>query len=117
MGKETTVNIRGSVWDEPEEPCPYCGAMCEADFVNIGVGMQQCGPYHCEECGASEIGPEGSEGRSAEEKKTGWYKGGMISPHANTVGGVIVDHETAKRLYELGLLDEKHQDPALCASN
>jgi hypothetical protein len=100
------MNVRGSVWDEPEEPCPYCGAMCEADFVNIGVGMQQCGPYHCEECGASEIGPEGKTGCTEEEIKTGWYRA-KVSPYANTVAGTIIDHKTAKRLYDLGLLDEK----------
>lgn len=98
-----------SVWDTPPEPCPYCGAECEADWVDVGVGMVQCGPYHCEECGASEIGPEGSAGRSDEEKKTGWYRGdsGKVSPYANTVGGVIVDHKTAKVMYDFGLLDEK----------
>jgi len=42
---------------KPKERCPYCGAMCCADFVDIGVGMIQCGPYHCEACGASQIGP------------------------------------------------------------
>lgn len=92
----------------PEEPCPYCGAMCEADFVDVGVAMQQCGPYYCLDCNASEIGPEGTDGCTDEEKRTGWYKGGMISPHANTVGGELVDHRTAKLFHELGLLDEKH---------
>ena len=36
-----------SVWDTPSKPCPYCGSECEADWVDIGVGMQQCGPYYC----------------------------------------------------------------------
>lgn len=31
--------------------CPKCGAECEADFVDNGVGNQQCGPYVCEACG------------------------------------------------------------------
>ncbi|MEB5480878.1 hypothetical protein P8825_15035 [Shouchella clausii] len=38
--------------------CPYCSNECHADFVDNGVGMVQCGPYHCYNCGASEIGPE-----------------------------------------------------------
>lgn len=101
---------RQSLYDTPDEPCPYCGAMCSADFVDIGVAMQQCGPYYCEECGASEIGPEGSAGRSAIEQETGWYSGGTISPYANTVNGVIVDHVTAKLAYNVGLLDEKNSD-------
>lgn len=90
-----------------QTPCPYCGESCDADFVDVGVGFVQCGPFHCEGCGASEIGPEGSAGRSEIERKTGWYSGGAVSPYANTVGGVLVDHQEAKLLYELGLLDEK----------
>ncbi len=31
--------------------CPKCDAICEADAVDNGVGMQQCGPYVCEQCG------------------------------------------------------------------
>jgi hypothetical protein len=32
--------------------CPQCGdPWCEADGVDNGVGMQQCGPYCCEACG------------------------------------------------------------------
>lgn len=27
--------------------CPNCGQQVEADFVDNGVGMQQCGPYVC----------------------------------------------------------------------
>lgn len=45
-------------YDEPTQDCPYCQSEMEADFVDVGVGMVQCGPYHCYDCGASEIGPE-----------------------------------------------------------
>lgn len=31
--------------------CPRCAGIAEADFVDIGVGMQQCGPFGCEACG------------------------------------------------------------------
>lgn len=48
-------------YDTPSEKCPYCGDSMEADFVDVGVGMMQCGPYHCYSCGASEIGPELSD--------------------------------------------------------
>lgn len=44
-------------WDTPSELCPYCGTPCEAEFVNVGVGMQQVRPYHCDFCGATEIRP------------------------------------------------------------
>jgi hypothetical protein len=37
--------------------CPKCGAIAAADFVDIGVGMQQCGPYACEHCGWCETNP------------------------------------------------------------
>ena len=59
---------------EPKQRCPYCGSLCCADFVDIGVGFTQCGPYHCEGCGASEIGPYDTERPLTErEKATGWY--------------------------------------------
>lgn len=112
------------------QPCPYCGADCHADFVDVGVGMVQCGPYHCYTCGASEIGPEmeyedlvdengnyGGRGSlknpqdfTEKEIQMGWYdptNGKRISPYANTVGGELVDHITAKEMYNIGLLDEK----------
>lgn len=37
--------------------CPYCGYdKCDADFVDVGIGFIQCGPYFCDNCNASEIG-------------------------------------------------------------
>ena len=79
----------------------------EADWVDVGVGIVQCGPYHCYECGASEIGPEMKYEKFTEEEiDTGYYKG-KISPYANTVNGEIVDHVTAKEMYNIGMLDEK----------
>ena len=125
--------------------CPYCESKMDADFVDVGVGWVQCGPYHCVSCGASEIGPElfdwyykdrkgkviyllGKRFYSEWDKKkiqfgsrpvlmpnhpftkkeleTGYYQG-KVSPYANTIGGVLVDHQTAKRAYDIGLLDEK----------
>ena len=111
------------------ESCPYCGEECECDWVDVGVGMIQCGPYHCYSCGASEIGPEmsfeelkdengnyGGQGKllnpedfSDVEIKHGWYepRSKKISPYANTVDGELVDHITAKEAYNIGILDEK----------
>jgi len=89
-------------WKEEIIPCPYCGTMTEADFVDIEVGMQQCGPYHCEECGASEIGPyDKPRELTEEEKKIGWYK-----PHskagssANVINGRIVSANVMKATYK-----------------
>ena len=89
--------------------CPYCGYdKCEADYVDIGVGLQQCGPYHCDVCGASQIGPEDTRQLTEIEKKHRWYAPGTpVSETANTVNGQLVDHITAKKLYRLGLLDKK----------
>jgi hypothetical protein len=30
--------------------CPNCGAECERDEVDNGVGMEACGPWGCHEC-------------------------------------------------------------------
>lgn len=48
----------GNPYDEPPEACPYCKDQMSAEFVDIGVGSVQASPYHCQTCGASEIGPE-----------------------------------------------------------
>lgn len=115
-----------SAYDTPTEKCPYCETECEADWVDVGVGMVQCGPYHCENCHASQIGPEFQDwtvydpttGKyvlkdghpfTEQEIKTRWYEPASrkISPYANTVNGQLVDHETARVAYRLGLLDKK----------
>ncbi len=83
------------------EKCPYCGKRCEADWVDVGVGEVQCGPFHCDYCGASEIGPHDKERPLTElEKKNGWY-----APHsepgstANVISGKIVTAEQMKATY------------------
>lgn len=89
--------------------CPYCGCNdCDADHVDVGVGHIQCGPYYCPECGASEISSLDKRELTQAEELTGWYR--PFSPpseHANTCGGQLVDHKTAKKLYDVGLLDKK----------
>ena len=88
-------------YDTPVKPCPYCGEMMDADWVDVGVGMVQCGPYHCFSCGGSEIGPEWEKVKDSltdAERETGFYKG-KISPHANQVNGVPICHKTADALY------------------
>ncbi len=86
---------------EPTESCPYCETICRADFVDIGVGMQQCGPYHCEACGASEIGPyDDDRPLTDQERECGWY-GPASEPgsSANVIGGRIVSHQQARNTY------------------
>ena len=87
-----------------KEVCPYCGSIMECDTVDIGIGYQQCGPYHCEDCGASEIHHTDTLEIDEDEEMTGYYKN-RISPIANTCCGHLVSHVEVKRLYKNGLLD------------
>lgn len=82
------------------EPCPYCGDPCECDLVDVGVGVVQCGPYHCEKCGASEIGAFDKNSTTACERLFGWY--GPDRPpgtSANVANGKIISHEKMKYIY------------------
>lgn len=88
---------------EPTEACPYCKTECRADFVDVGVGFTQCGPYHCEKCGASQIGSYDDEKRklSAEEKRTGWYGPDQPpSDKANAINGKVVSHKEMLKAYQ-----------------
>jgi hypothetical protein len=93
----------------PTKPCPYCQTRCDADFVDIGVGMVQCGPYHCVMCGASEIGAYDSpRPLSEDEVRTGWYAPGEPpSDKANVVGGKVVSHQVMRDMYR----DRFYQNP------
>lgn len=86
---------------EPTEPCPYCDCRCRADFVDIGVGFTQCGPYHCEQCGASEIGPNDKPRElTAAEQKCGWYAPGKEpGSSANVIHGKVVSHVQMRDAY------------------
>ena len=104
--------MSGYTYDEkePTAPCPYCGTETFADFVDIGVGMQQCMPFHCDGCGASEIGGfDPPRELSPDEKRTGWYAPGQ--PPSTLVptldGEPVFDHREALALYGAGLLDDK----------
>lgn len=94
----------GYLYGEPEpiELCPYCNTRCYADFVDIGAAYQQCGPHHCTNCGASEIGPNDEPRELSEiEKKCHWYApGSEPGSSANVIGGKIVDHKTMKDAYQ-----------------
>lgn len=88
--------------------CPYCGFEgCVADHVDVGVGMVQCGPYFCPNCSASEISYLDKRKLTEREEETGWYEPFTEpSETANTCRGKLVDHKTAKQLYDKGLLDK-----------
>lgn len=105
--------MSGRKYGDPAlRPCPYCGLPCDADWVDVGVGEVQCGPYVCDACGASQMGPEQwDEGFVPPDgSKAGWYPPeGPVSLYANTCNGMIVNHHVAKALYRMGLLDEKEK--------
>lgn len=56
--------------------CPFCGAACDnAEFVDIGVGMEQVTPFSCSECGAVQLGMNDFQEASDSEQKLGWGAG------------------------------------------
>jgi hypothetical protein len=87
---------------EPTQKCPYCGYECRADYVDIGVGMQQCGPFACDNCHASQIGPYDEPRQlSAEEIKIGWYAPlSQPGSTANVINGRVVSHVIARATYQ-----------------
>lgn len=96
-----------SIWDPEIVACPYCGYPCEADFVDVEVGLVQCGPYYCQNCLASQIGPyDKPRDLTEQEQKTGWYApGAPLGSSVNSIDGVPVSHQVAKAAYRIGLLD------------
>lgn len=75
-------------YETPTEKCPYCGTECEAEYCDIGVGMQQVTPFVCHNCHAVEIGPYDDRTATEVELQKGWYKG---IDHAN-VGNPCPDN-------------------------
>ncbi len=90
------------------QPCPYCSnPHTQAEWVDVGVGFVQCGPYHCEHCEATEIGPHDTPQELTEEElRTGWYRPGRLPPEVSTIGGKLVDTQTALDMYKKGLVSE-----------
>lgn len=67
---------RMGAYDQPVVVCPYCRGLCDAEFVDVGVGMQQVTPYYCNDCGALQVGPHDEIDRelTPKEVETGWYE-------------------------------------------
>ena len=86
-----------------KQNCPYCeNPDCYADWVDVGVGYVQCGPFYCTKCNASEIGTYDEDRALTErEEKTGWYEPGSIpGSSANVINGQIVSQSTMKAVYQ-----------------
>lgn len=93
--------------------CPYCSYdQCEADWVDNGIGLEQCSPFYCDQCGACEIGGYDKPTELTEkEKKLHWYEPGRAHlTCAPTLNGVPVDQDMAKFLYQFNLLDKKDEE-------
>jgi len=82
-------------------PCPFCDNPCDADWVDVGIGHVQCGPYHCVVCGASEIGGfDASRELTSLEKAYGWYgPGSEPGSSANVVAGKVVSANAMNDIY------------------
>jgi hypothetical protein len=53
--------------------CPICDSEnIDAEFVDIGVGEQQCTPYVCGDCGSWQVGPY-DEPQPNLVIRFGWY--------------------------------------------
>ena len=104
----------GSPWDIEIVKCPYCGELCEADFVDIGVGMQQCGPFHCESCLATQIGPfddNSARALSDDERQTGWYAPRTPpGSSANVIHGRVVSQYVMRAAYREEFLNNPLYD-------
>ena len=97
---------------EPTEACPYCGTICRADFVDVGVGITQCGPYHCDNCFATEIGPYDKERELTEaERKCGWYvPGAEPGSSANVIHGRVVGYVQMRDEYRREFINNPLHD-------
>lgn len=109
IGRHKFSTNNRSVWSPDHAICPYCSyEHCKADHVDVGIGLVQCGPYHCPVCEASEMSSLDTRVLTEREKETGWFEpGSPVSEVANTVNGKLVDHQEAKQYYNIGLLDTK----------
>lgn len=85
--------------------CPYCSFPCEADWVDVGVGEIQCGPYYCQNCKASEIGPfDDLRPLTDEENRTNWYSPeSKLGSLVNQFNGKPISHHLAKEFYRAGI--------------
>jgi hypothetical protein len=98
-------------WIRPGDTtvCPYCGeGGCSAEWVDVGVGMVQAGPFHCEACGAFELGPYDDMTPSDEERRVGWYSPTRteLPCTVSTLDGRFLDSQTALSMYRQGLVEQ-----------
>ena len=116
IGRHNYSTNYKSIWKPDLAICPYCGdETCEADWCDVGVGLVQCGPYNCQSCGSIEIGTYDTPVELSErENETGWYAPDIpYEGCAPTIDGELVGHVTAKKAYDMGLLDPTTEAPTV----
>ncbi|WP_060733772.1 hypothetical protein [Burkholderia cenocepacia] len=107
-GVRDTATSSGWLKPGDTETCPYCAEPgCSAEWVDVGVGMVQAGPFHCEACGAFEIGPYDDTTPSEDERRVGWYSPSRdeLPKTVSTLDGKYLDAQTALSMYRRGLVD------------
>lgn len=90
-----------------KDTCPYCGdTSAEAEWCDVGVGYVQSAPYHCEACGATEIGPYDKTSPTEQEKRTGWYAPNSknLPDTISTLDGAFIDASLALSMYQRGMV-------------
>lgn len=58
--------------------CPFCGGLCDAEFVDVGIGGPgvQVTPFVCGSCEAQQMNPHHDNSHATpEEAKVGWWRG------------------------------------------
>jgi hypothetical protein len=84
-----------------EEFCPCCEGIAKAEFVDVGVGMQQVSPFQCLDCGASEdirVSYVDADGI------TRWTWGQPSSPEPEKVTGYYINPKG--RIFEMTFDDD-----------
>lgn len=88
--------------DNFTEKCPYCQTECTCDVVDVGVGLIQSGPYHCNSCGATEAGAydDTPDDKARIDPKTGWFPPGELpGSSANMVNGKLATVKETRAAY------------------
>lgn len=86
---EAFARATRGAYEIPQVDCGCCGAEAHAEFVDIGVGLQQVSPYHCSMCGATD---EEAEAVTLPDGSTkwAWKRPPQPSERGETVMGYFI---------------------------
>jgi transposase-like protein len=75
--------------------CPWCDSPAHAEFVDIGVGLQQVAPYTCSSCGARQFyDAEEAQLASPGERSVGWWNPALDPPADDDSEPLIFLHQS-----------------------